>query len=249
VGFAYFQATSSLLFLGTVYVTYLCWSFMRFLVWYLSFHCHCISALDRCECTSRCPTLSRILAHASTPAAFKKSALAFLLSSFEPFLEVTLTFLQCIEVGPQRVVARHPDVRCTAGWEALFVPALLFIIAVPIVLLVLLRQALGKPKWCCGGTVEPPGASQTPAPASAGSDMDAPYVMMDYEDVQDRGRRASAMPLVTLEPLSEAHAHPPASHGHSAHAANAHGSVLFMLSHHFKPRYAVVLGSLLSGAL
>jgi hypothetical protein len=81
-----------------------------------------------------------------TVAAYKRSALAFVITTFQPIIEITAEFFACEQIGAFGYLStKHPNVRCyTAQWTAslgLFLPLSLYALAVPVWLFVLLRRA------------------------------------------------------------------------------------------------------------
>jgi hypothetical protein len=248
IGFAYFQATSSLAFLALLYVTFMTVQLIRALSWLLVLHS---SACARCcgSCTrseneaapQRCSLLRRVIAHAFTRQAFQRSFLAFVMTSYEPFCEVTLQFMACVEVGGVQLVARRPEVRCDSNWHARFIPALLIIIAVPAALFFLLADELNKAyglRRLCKRVL--PGSSSAAASSRSSSSKSHPQSAIRLEeayvplvDASDSHLPLSDSPQIPASP------HSGAAQGHAASAddndPDSH-SVITMLSHHFEDR-------------
>ncbi len=222
IGFAYFQSVSSLAFLVLIYLSYQLWNVLKFVMWYCSFKCHCKDpcAQRASSPRQRCPALQRLLAHAASPKAFKRSLLAFVLTSYEPWVEQTFIFLSSMQVGEWRVVSRRPDVHCTSDWGVRFLPALLVVAAVPIVLWYCLARTLRKSCNPCGSTA-----------ASAGDSHAAemrPYSLLSPDSsISASPLLPDASPIISSSASSD--------HGHNG----ADESVFLMLAHHFKDQYVL----------
>jgi hypothetical protein len=70
-----------------LYLCFLLWEFCEFAL-AQSKACQWVSGCCDCKLQNRCPTLVRLVQHATTRKAFQRSFLAFVLTSYEPFVEV-----------------------------------------------------------------------------------------------------------------------------------------------------------------